>query len=388
MQSLPLQRDVFTNPPPEANLPNDKILKIELPHYGLVEASSCFFDTYYPVFTKDLEMKSAPFDPCFLYKITKGTTTGITGLASDDSMNTGNADYEEAEAKATKGFITRKKVERKLRFLGFVIGRDETQICIYQDNHSSRLETLETVDHDRFRTIRGQLLFIAQSSRPAIAYSVAQLCQVQYKTKTQRDVNALNNTVKHLQATTKLKLQYNKLNKNKVRLLVFMDSGYNTNRDGTSQLGVIIFMADDKNNCHFLHWISSKCPRITRSMLASETYAFSMGYDYGVSLKLLFKKMNMDIPLFIFTDCKSIFDTITASKRLRELRLMNEIADIRRAYRVGEIDNVAWIRSKQNIADNLTRHNGNDILKKAMETGRIDFVIEQWVYKNTGNGLL
>ena len=50
MQSKPLQRDVFTKPPPEANLSENMVLKIELPHYGLVEASFCFFDTYYPVY--------------------------------------------------------------------------------------------------------------------------------------------------------------------------------------------------------------------------------------------------------------------------------------------------------------------------------------------------
>lgn len=61
---------------------------------------------------------------------------------------------------------------------------------------------------------------------------------------------------------------------------------------------------------------------------------------------------------------------------------MNEIADIRRAYRENEINNVAWIRSQQNVADNLTRYNGNLILRNAMDTGRLDFKIEQWAYKN------
>lgn len=37
MQSPPLEGDVFTLPPPEAKLPPDHVLKIQLPHYGLVE---------------------------------------------------------------------------------------------------------------------------------------------------------------------------------------------------------------------------------------------------------------------------------------------------------------------------------------------------------------
>jgi len=117
-------------------------------------------------------------------------------------------------------------------------------------------------------------------------------------------------------------------------------------------------------------------------MLAVETYAFSHGFDYGISLRMLLKSMKLEIPLYIFTDSKFIFDTITASKHLRELRLMNEIADIRHAYRENEITNIAWIRSDQNIADNFTRHHGNNILRNAIETGRLNFIIEQWVYKD------
>lgn len=49
-------------------------------------------------------------------------------------------------------------------------------------------------------------------------------------------------------------------------------------------------------------------------MLAGETYAYLIGYEYGVCLRMVFKKMSVDIPLYVFTYCKSIFDTITASK--------------------------------------------------------------------------
>lgn len=90
-------------------------------------------------------------------------------------------------------------------------------------------------------------------------------------------------------------------------------------------------------------------------MLAGETYAFSQGYDYGYSFKHVMNQMGKNIPLFIFTDSKSILYTTTKSKRLRERRLMNNTADIRRAYRDDEISNIGWTRSKNNIVDNLKR---------------------------------
>lgn len=80
-----------------------------------------------------------------------------------------------------------------------------------------------------------------------------------------------------------------------------------------------------------------------------------------MNIMMLVHAMGIKLPRFVFTDAKSIFDTITASKRLRELRRMTDISEIRRACKENEIDNVAWIRSGQNIADDLTRLVGNGI---------------------------
>lgn len=116
-------------------------------------------------------------------------------------------------------------------------------------------------------------------------------------------------------------------------------------------------------------------------MLADENYLFSMGYDYGISIRMLLRKMEINVPLYIFTDSKSIFYTATDSKRLREQRLLNEIADIRPAYKDDEISNIAWIRSHQNVADNFTSLKGSSILTDILSFGKLHFTIEQCVYK-------
>lgn len=89
-----------------------------------------------------------------------------------------------------------------------------------------------------------------------------------------------------------------------IKLHVFVDKGYNTNRDNTSQRGVLICLVDANDSCQTLHWASSKCQRITRSMLAGEVYSFLLGYDYGYGLRRLLRSMKVDVPLYIFTDAK------------------------------------------------------------------------------------
>lgn len=116
---------------------------------------------------------------------------------------------------------------------------------------------------------------------------------------------------------------------------------------------MIIFHVDDHKRRYFLHCASCKCKRVNGSLLAGEDYLFFQGYDYGISITMMFKLLKVDVLLYIFTDSKRVFDTITASKHLREFCSKNDIADIRHAY----------------------------LLTNAMQSGRLDFVIEQWIFK-------
>lgn len=116
-------------------------------------------------------------------------------------------------------------------------------------------------------------------------------------------------------------------------------------------------------------------------MLEGDTYAFSQGYGYGYSLKHVLNQMEKTIPLFTLTDSKSIFDLITKSKRLREVRSVKDIANIKRAYE-DEISSIWWICSGGNISDNLTRENANHLLDKAFDTSYLQFTIEHWILKD------
>lgn len=188
------ERDVFTEPPPEAKLSPDKVLKIRLPHYGLFEASSCFFDTYYHVFTEKLGIVCSAIDPCLRFRVRDHHIHGIAGLARDASINTGNSEYQQDESEATSPFITRKTSAPTLRFLGFTITRTAHLIEVHQHSPIDHLTLLDinACDQDLFCTVRGQLLFIAQSSRLDIAYDVAQLCQVQYGHAIKKEFRLLN----------------------------------------------------------------------------------------------------------------------------------------------------------------------------------------------------
>lgn len=167
MQASELKKDAFKEPLSEANLSPHRLLKV-VSHYGLVESSSLFFDTYYLMFSEKLKMMSAFFYPCFLYRKINDVLTSITELATCDSISTDSSEYHTNEEFHTKQFIPHKTAKHPFCFLGTLLEFEEnkTGLSVSQDIQikNSNLLSLTSVDHEGFRSVRGQLLYIAQTT--------------------------------------------------------------------------------------------------------------------------------------------------------------------------------------------------------------------------------
>lgn len=74
--------------------------------------------------------------------------------------------------------------------------------------------------------------------------------------------------------------------------MIFMDGSFANNADLNSQIGFIIMLTNEthptdgsfmiKNNT--VHWSSTKCKRVIRSVLASEIYTIVNGFDIGLTI--------------------------------------------------------------------------------------------------------
>eukprot|EP00171_Calliarthron_tuberculosum_P000757 IDg757t1 len=146
---------------------------------------------------------------------------------------------------------------------------------------------------DGFARLRGQLSYIANSTRPDASFSSAQLAQVKAIDATATDARSLNSAVSFIQKMI--------------------------------ELGMIIVLADDKGKASIIHYASWKCRRVTRSVLAAESYSS------------------------------------------------------------GEISNIGHILSEFNPADPLTKKMNSPLLSKLLETGIIDHPVNQWIIHNDSN---
>ncbi len=80
----------------------------------------------------------------------------------------------------------------------------------------------------------------------------------------------------------------------------------------------------------------------------------------------------------MFTDSKSIFDTITKLTTVSEKRMLIDIAPIREIYTNGDLSNVAPTASNNNIATVFTKSKADgSMLLNCMMTGKLSHPISQ-----------
>lgn len=217
------------------------MLQEMLPHYGLVDSSSCFFKAYQPVLTDRVNICSAPFYPCFLFHKDTSRVSDVLGLATVNCANSENEAYLEFKTHATRTFVTNKTNELLYAIFGYTLREINGSIMISQDEHI-KLHTLlpiSAVNPDLLRAVRGYLLFISQNFISDIAYEVAKTCQIEAKDTTKMDIYALYDTVQYLKETDDFKIKYFPLDQDALVIYVFSDGVHNTNQ--TSQQGILFF---------------------------------------------------------------------------------------------------------------------------------------------------
>lgn len=76
-----------------------------------------------------------------------------------------------------------------------------------------------------------------------------------------------------------------------LKIVAFTDSFFTNNRDLSSQIGYIIYLANAFHIANILYSSSIKYKRITRSVLAGELHGMAHDFDLGAVTKAMISKM-------------------------------------------------------------------------------------------------
>jgi hypothetical protein len=88
-------------------------------------------------------------------------------------------------------------------------------------------------------------------------------------------------------------LSYVHVDLNAAKIFIFADGSFANNKNLSSQLGFLMVLAHENHlessfalTGNIMHWNSTKCKRITRSILASEVYGMVNEVDVGIAFEI------------------------------------------------------------------------------------------------------
>jgi hypothetical protein len=379
-------------------LPSGAIVKVVKPLYGVPEAGNHWFKTYHNHHIEQVGMEQSTYDPCLLFR---NKPYGIIGLQTDDTLISGDQDFADIEEnQLKKANFTAKDREKltatdSLKFNGGLIQLESTgAITLTQARQCQNLQLIidgkatttssrgsirEGLDtKDQFVAQRARGAYISSVCQPEAAFDLSVAAQA--TDITADDMKALNRRIQWQIENASRGIRFAKLDKNTLQILVFSDASFANNRDLSSQMGYIIVLADSTNTANIIHWSSTKCRRVTRSVLASELYGMAHGFDMGAAIKsTLDKILSASLPLVLCTDSKSLYDCLVRLGTTTEKRLMIDVMCLREAYEKREVAEVRWIKGSTNPADSMTKAKASGALSQLIDTNKINIQVEEWV---------
>ena len=382
-----LERKIFLRPPLEMNLDPDAVLVVLKPLYGVPESGLHWFVTYHAHHKQRLSMKSTKGDPCLLYRHSATETDGITALQVDDSYGHGTKEFLEEEERESKRF---KCKPRKILKVGETTSFNGSQITV----ETNRVHLLRQMDKlrkvakpknpEEMVSLRALLQYIGCCTRPDLCASV-QLLASQVTDPDNSTYSAMEKIVERCHDTTDMGLRFVPMEKKSLRLALFSDASFANADRLKSQLGFVVLLVDGNDKANIIHYGSSRCKRVTRSVMAAELHALVYGFDQAFVVREVFEEvLGKSIPIDGYIDSRTVFNVVAKSSATLEKRLQIDAHALRESHEKGELRYLAWIPSKQKLADGLTKELAEEkhSLVQTMRSNKLNLTPNGWVEKH------
>ena len=278
-------------------------------------------------------------------------------------------------------------------FNGAKLTLQDGYLWLQQKGQASKINTVDPQASDRaqrYMEQRARGSYVASICQPETLFDISIAAQIQ--APDEKDCTILNKRLQRQIDNQQRGLKYIPINLATAKLIVFTDGSFANNKDLSSQLGFVIALVNEteRTNKQFkiegniIHWSSTKCKRVTRSVLASEIYGLVNGFDLGIALattvKMITDRIGLPpVPLIICTDSYSLYECLIKLGTTKEKRLMIDIMALRQSYERREITEIRWIDGTDNPADAMTKATPNRALERLIDTNSLTIRMEGYV---------
>ena len=389
LQSVPIEREIFVNPPRERRIPG-VVWRLKKSVYGLVDASRGFYKNFSQSLV-DLGCVKARMDPAMFIHFENGEEevskepTGIAVTHVDDVLSVGNTKFDKnvmGEMKKVFKFGNEESLDFK--YVGLNMVQYEEGIEVDNNHYVAAMELpnmdlVKQAENDEvmnpdgqteFRSAVGKLTSLAHTSRPDICFDVKTMASKLGKA-TKKDLqSAMKKMMKVRTELTSMRFPNLSMNLQDWLLVGFGDAGVKSMPDKiTSVGGHVKLLCDVKtNNCCVLGWKSRKIKRKVVSSLAGETLAMidaigDLVYTKAVLVQLFGSRAN-EVKTVVVTDCKNLEEAIKSTSLVDDPWLVPDVAVIKEALENGTITKVKRVRGEDMLANCLTKSgaSGKDLL--------------------------
>ena len=376
--------------------PQDTIMVVIKPLYGLAEAGTYWWATYSNHYKIKLAMKTSTYDPCLLISTTDSEGFGVVGIQTDDTIILADDQFHGIE-EATMTFKSKEKdtltANNPLIFNGCTISAIDDTIQCTQKGQGRRLSTIKQSSSMKKDYVeqRARGAYLATICQPEATFDLSVAAQT--TDPSPDDVKMLNKRLEWQMNNMQRGLKFVPIDLKTASMYVFVDGSFANNKDLSSQIGYVILLGNEtqlgegkvKLRGNLITWSSTKSKRITRSVLASEIYGMVAGVDAGYSIATsitqILKQLGIDrpLPIVVCTDSFSLYECIVKLGTTKEKRLMIDIMALRQMYERRELVEVRWIAGATNPADAMTKAAPNSSLQKLIDANEMEIMVEGWV---------
>ena len=375
LQGKLIEREVYVEPPPEVKKLG-LIWRLRKTAYGLCDAAREWHISLVKELVS-LGCKQSELDKAaFSYYDESNVLQGIVLIHVDDIICAGGHNFK---SKVVRGIVDKFQVGKHQRgsfkYVGIEVDHEIGSIRISQrqyvdemieidfDNASrNKNELLSPHETKQLRALTGQILWVSSQTRLDACFDALELSMERNKgtIETLKRANKVVRKLKHQHYS----LLYQKLGHAKdFEIYVYADASYANLPDQVSSAGghVIILKCRDSMKCSVIDWSSSKIKRVIDNTLASETISMKLAVESAIYIGHLINEFyndsfqNNPIPVFSFTDNRSLEEAARSTKQVSGKRLRIDLAELKRILESKELQDMRWCESKDQLADGLTK---------------------------------
>ena len=369
LQGSPIEREVYLKPPKEFDV--GKLWKLHKTVYGLTDAARQWYIRVRSELIK-LGAKVSRLDPALFSWEKNGSVQGILCLYVDDILWAGEECFKEGVIdKLCQMFLIGSSSSNDLKYIGLRIqSSNEDGATIDQDDYIKSIRTIDITkermnnknsdlseaERCEFRSLVGQLNWVATQTRPDIAFDVCELSSIQ-KNATVADLCRLNKVVTFLK-NNRLQLHFPRIQcLSECVLEAYADASFANLNGSASQGGFLILLKDGRGNRCPIFWESRRVRRVVKSTLAAETLALVDCAETAIYVKQIICELlnERNLPIICYTDNKSLTDSLASRKSVDDRRLRIDMAELNDMLAQKEIKAIEWISTARQLANPLTK---------------------------------